>query len=371
MKIPYSWLKELVPNLPPLSELEPTFAHLGLPLEGVENVAAPPAGVLLVTVTRAESIEGTQLTKLTLATGANGEKVIASGAPNAVGLPVGTVLALVSPGTELGGMTYGVRALQGVESWGMAASAKELGLGESAAGLMLLPAGTAAPGTPMRELWHGDQVLDVEVTPNRADVLSALGLARDLAAFLRLELVEPPAGPMPSGAGEIKVTLPPKGLTLDRDPSKKLRFGCDHFAARTVGGLTNGPAPLWMQRRVSLAGMRPIDLIVDTSNYVMLELGQPTALYDRRDVLGDQIHVAFGLRQGEDVKDLMGGTHTVGSEDLLILDGNQPEISSVADAFATAGQPKEGDSVLGIAGIMGGDHGHVRTDTTDIVIESA
>ncbi|MFC3832006.1 MULTISPECIES: phenylalanine--tRNA ligase subunit beta [Deinococcus] len=371
MNIPYSWLKELVPNLPPLADLEPTFAHLGLPLEGVEDVPAPPPGVLLVTVTHAEPIEGTQLTKLTLDTGANGEKVIASGAPNAVGLPAGTMVALVSPGTELGGMTYGVRALQGVESWGMAASAKELGLGESAAGLMLFPAGTAAPGTPMRELWPDDHVLDVEVTPNRADVLSALGLARDLAAFLKLELVEPPAGPAPRGAGEITVTLPPKGLTLDRDPSKKLRFGCDHFAARTVGGLTNGPAPLWMQRRVSLAGMRPIDLIVDTSNYVMLELGQPTALYDRRDVAGDQIHVAFGLRQGEVVKDLMGGTHTVGPEDLLILDGNQPEISSVADAFATAGQPKLGDTVLGIAGIMGGDHGHVRADTTDVVIESA
>ncbi|WP_295819338.1 phenylalanine--tRNA ligase subunit beta [uncultured Deinococcus sp.] len=371
MNIPYSWLKELVPNLPPLAELEPTFAQLGLPLEGVEDVPAPPAGVLLVTVTRAEPIEGTQLTKLTLDTGANGKKVIASGAPNAVGLPAGTMVALVSPGTELGGMTYGVRALQGVESWGMAASAKELGVGESAAGLMLFPVGTAAPGTPMRELWPDDQVLDVEVTPNRADVLSALGLARDLAAFLKLELVEPPAGPAASGAGEIKVTLPPKGLRLERDPSKKLRFGCDHFAARTVGGLTNGPAPLWMQRRVSLAGMRPIDLIVDTSNYVMLELGQPTALYDRRDVAGDQIHVAFGLRQGEVVKDLLGGTHTVGPEDLLILGGNQPEISSVADAFATAGQPKAGDTVLGIAGIMGGDHGHVRADTTDVVIESA
>lgn len=371
MNIPYSWLKELIPQLPPLAELEPTFAHLGLPLEGVEDVPAPPAGVLLVTVTRAEPIEGTQLTKLTLDTGAHGEKVIASGAPNAVGLPAGTMVALVSPGTELGGMTYGVRALQGVESWGMAASAKELGLGESAAGLMLFPAATAAPGTPMRELWPDDHVLDVEVTPNRADVLSALGLARDLAAFLKLELVEPPAGPAASGAGEIKVTLPPKGLTLERDPSKKLRFGCDHFAARTVSGLTNGPAPLWMQRRVSLSGMRPIDLIVDTSNYVMLELGQPTALYDRRDVAGDQIHVAFGLRQGEIVKDLMGGEHTVGLEDLLILDGNQPEISSVADAFATAGQPRPGDTVLGIAGIMGGDHGHVRADTTDVVIESA
>ncbi|MFC4639208.1 phenylalanine--tRNA ligase subunit beta [Deinococcus hohokamensis] len=371
MKLPYSWLRDLIPALPPVHELEPTFAQMGLPLEGVEEVAAPPEGVLLVAVTRAEPMEGTALTKLTLDVGPHGQHTIASGAPNAVGLPAGTMLALVTPGTTLGEMTYSVRELQGVESWGMAASAKELSLGESSAGLMLFPAGTAAPGTPMRDLWAADHVLDVEVTPNRADVLSALGLARDLAAFLKLDLREPPAGPAAHGEGEIRVSLPPKGVTLERDPSKKLRFGCDHFVARTVSGLSNGPSPLWMQRRITLAGMRPIDLIVDTSNYVMLELGQPTALYDRRDVTGDQILVSFGLRQGEKVRDLMGSEHTVGPEDLLILDGNQPEVSSVAQAFETAGQPQEGSSVLGIAGIMGGAHGHVRADTRDVVIESA
>ncbi|PNY81955.1 phenylalanine--tRNA ligase subunit beta [Deinococcus koreensis] len=371
MKLPYSWLKELVPNLPPLTELEPVFASLGLPLEGIEPAPAPIDGVVLASVLSAEPIEGTQLTKLTLDVGPHGHKTVASGAPNAVGLRAGTVVALVTPGTRLGELEYGVRAMQGVESWGMSASAKELGVGESSAGILLFPAGTAVPGTPMREVWPEDQVLDVEVTPNRADVLSALGLARDLAAFLKLELREPPAGPAAQGAGEIRVSLPPRGLTLERDPSRKLRFGCDHFAARTVSGLTNGPSPLWMQRRLTLAGMRPIDLVVDTSNYVMLELGQPTALYDRRDVRGDQILVAFGLRHGEVVRDLMGGEHTVGPEDLLILDGAQPEISSVADAFAAAKEAKAGDSVLGIAGIMGGDHGHVRADTSDVVIESA
>ncbi|MVN85897.1 phenylalanine--tRNA ligase subunit beta [Deinococcus sp. HMF7620] len=371
MNIPYSWLKELVPALPPLTELEPVFAQLGLPLEGVEDVPAPPEGVLLVTVTAAEQIEGTQLTKLTLDAGPHGERVIASGAPNAVGLPAGTMVALVSPGTTLGGMTYGVRALQGVESWGMAASAKELGVGESSAGLMLFPAGTAKPGTPMQELWAADQVLDVEVTPNRADVLSALGLARDLAAFLKLDLNEPPSGPAAKGEGEIRVSLPDKGRVIERDPTQKLRFGCDHFVARTVSGLRNGPAPLWMQRRVTLSGMRSIDLIVDTSNYVMLELGQPTALYDRRDVAGDQILVAFGRRQGETVHDLMGHEQTVGPEDLLILDGQERPISTVAEAFENASQPQPGQGVLGIAGIMGGDHGHVRADTTNVVVEVA
>ena len=371
MKLPYSWLKELAPQLPPAHELEPLFASLGTPLEGTEEVPAPPAGVLLVTVTEASPIPGTQLTRLELDTGANGPKTIASGAPNAVNLPAGTMLALVTPGTTLGGMEYGVRALQGVESWGMAASAKELGLGESAAGLMLFPAGTAGPGTPMHTLWAADTVLDIEVTPNRADVLSVLGLARDLAAALKLELVQPQIGPAATGKGEIEISLPTRGLTIERDPSKKFRVGCDNFVARTVNGLQNGPSPLWLQRRLMLCGSRTVSAIVDVSNYVMLELGQPTALYDRRDVINDRILVGFGLRQGEHVTDLLGGVHTVGAEDLLIMDGREVGVPSVTEAFAAAGQPQDGEAVLGIAGIMGALHGSVRADTTGVVIESA
>ena len=384
MKLPYSWLKELVPRLPPISELEPVFASLGTPLEGTEEVPAPPAGVLLVSVTQAAPIEGTQLTRLDLDTGPDGPKTLASGAPNAVGLPAGTMLALVTPGTTLGGMEYGVRSLQGVESWGMAASAKELGLGESAAGLMLFPAGTAQPGTPMHTLWAADTVLDIEVTPNRADVLSALGLARDLSAALELPLVQPPAGPAATGKGEIEVSLPPRGLSIERDPSKKVRVGCDNFVARTVNGVQNGPSPLWLQRRLSLCGSRTVNAVVDISNYVMFELGQPTALYDRRDVLNDRILVGFGLRrlaqdsaagdawaQGETVADLLGGTHTVGAEDLLIMDGREVQVPSVTAAFASAGEVQQGEAVLGIAGIMGALHGSVRHDTTGVVIESA
>ena len=215
-------------------------------------------------------------------------------------------------------------------------------------------------------------MLDIEITPNRADALSALGVARDLAAFLKLELKEPSTGSARQQCtGQIEVSLPPRAVTLERDPSKKLRFGCDHFSARTVSGVPNGPSPLWMQRRLMLAGLRPIDLIVDASNYVMLELGQPTALYDRRDVTNDRILVSFGLRQGENVRDLMGGTHEVGPEDLLILDGRERGVMSVAEAFQTAQTPQTDGGVLGIAGIIGGDHGRVRADTSEVVIESA
>lgn len=148
-------------------------------------------------ITRAEAMEGTQLAKLTLDTGPHGERVIATGAPGAASLPAGTVVALVTPGTVLGDTEYGVRMLQGVESWGMAASAKELGIGESSAGILTFPAGTAEPGTPMHTLWPTDHVLDIEVTPNRADALSALGVARDTAAFLKLVLKQPPLAPPP------------------------------------------------------------------------------------------------------------------------------------------------------------------------------
>ncbi|MFC6592207.1 phenylalanine--tRNA ligase subunit beta [Deinococcus lacus] len=374
MKLPYSWLKEFIPQLPPVTELEPIFAQIGLPLEGIEESPTVPEGVILVEVISAEPIPDTKLTKITFNAGpTHGTQTIASGAPNAVGLAAGTMLALVTPGTELGGMTYGVREMQGVTSWGMAASERELGIGDQNAGVMLIRAGEAPAGTPLHTLWPADHVLDIEVTPNRADVLSVLGVCRDLAAFLKLELKEPNIPAAPTTAGEISVSLPDKGRILDRDPQKKLRFGSDHFAARAVSGIQNGPAPLWMQRRVTLAGMRPIDLIVDTSNYVMLELGQPTALYDRRDVANDKVVVAFGLREGEMVKDLLGNTHQVGPEDLLILDGGMADepIMTVAEAFSVMGEPKEGSHVLGVAGIVGGDHGHVRADTRDVVIEAA
>lgn len=374
MKIPYSWLKKFVPALPPVHELEPLFAQLGLPLEDVVHVAAPPAGVILVSVQSVAPIPDTKLTKIVFDAGQHGEKTIASGAENAAQLSAGMMLALVTPETTLGGVTYGVRKMQGVESWGMAASEKELGLGEGNAGILVFPAQTAAAGTPLAQLWPADDVLDIEVTPNRADVLSALGLARDVAAFLKTELVETGTDESTNKTneteGQIRVSLPERGITLERDPSRSVRVGCDHFVARAVDNVQNGPAPLWMQRRLILAGLRSIDLVVDVSNYVMLELGQPTALYNRKDVQNDHIMVTFGLRQGELVKDLFGQTHTLKGEDLLILDGHENEIPSVAEALQT-NEPQLTRGVLGVAGVVGGDHGRIGEETRDVVIESA
>ena len=345
MKIPYSWLKELLPGVPSAHELEPLLAQLGLPVEEIVDVPAPPAGVLYGEVLTCEPMEGTQLHKLTVNVGE--EQTIVTGAPNA---RAGVGVAVVAPGVTLGEVTYGIRKMQGIDSWGMCASAKELGIGEGASGLLLLPLGTARPGVELKDLWAADEVLDVEVTPNRADALSVLGVARDLAAYLNLELVLPSKGLEPQGAGEVKLTVTQEKTILHRDPENKPRLGCDHFVARTVSGAQNGPSPLWLQRRLMLAGMRPINAIVDISNYVMLELGQPTAFYDARDLPGKEIVVNYA-----------------GNETAKALDGADHELIEGQDAVIRNGEGQ----VIGIAGIMGGHLGRVVDDTRDVVIEAA
>ena len=333
MKLPYSWLKELLPDLPGAHDLEPILAGLGLPVEDITHLSAPPDGVVYGEVLDARPIEGTHLFRITVEAGEPAPVTIVTGAPNT---RAGVGVAVAKPGARIDGVEIGVRAVQGVASWGMACSPKELGVGEYAGGLLLLPLGTARPGTPFRDLWPEEDVIDVEVTPNRADALSALGVARDLAAALNLDLAAPSRGvqPQPGAAEPIAVSL---------------TAGCDRFVARTASGVRNGPSPLFVQRRLVAVGMRPIDLIVDASNYVMLELGQPTALYDARDVHG-ALRVADAV-DGESVLTLYGDEKTLRAGDLVIRNA--------------------GGQIVGVAGIIGADFGGIRTDTRDVVLEAA
>ena len=333
MKLPYSWLKELLPDVPPPSDLEAALANLGLPLEETLDVPAPPANVVYGEVLACAPVEGTHLFRVTVEAGEPAPVTIVTGAPN-TRAKVG--VAVARPGSLIGGREIGVRAVQGVASWGMLCSPRELGVGEYAGGLLLLPLGAVPPGTPLAELWPAETVLDIEVTPNRADALSALGLARDLAAGLKLQLRPPPAG------------LPPE-LGAPEPITVRLTEGCDRFVARSAYGVRNGPSPLFMQRRLLACGLRPIDLIVDASNYVMLELGQPTALYDARDLAGE-LRVS-DAHEGETVVTLGGETKTLRPSDLVIRNG--------------AG------GVVGVAGIVGAKFGAVRADTSEVALEAA
>ncbi|AFZ66919.1 phenylalanine--tRNA ligase subunit beta [Deinococcus peraridilitoris] len=333
MKLPYSWLKALLPELPQAPDLEPILANLGLPVEEIVLLSAPPVGVVYGEVLECTPLEGTHLFRVTVEAGEPAPVTIVTGAPNT---RANVGVAVARPGTTIEGSEIGVRAVQGVASWGMLCSPKELGVGDYAGGLLQLPLGSAKTGTPLAELWPADAVIDIEVTPNRADALSVLGVARDLAAALDIELRLPSAGvPPQQGAPQ------PLPVTLTE--------GCDRFVARVASGVRNGPSPLLVQRRLLASGLRPIDLIVDASNYVMLELGQPTAFYDARDV-------ALALRveravQGERTQTLYGDEIELNEHDLVIRNG--------------------GGEIVGVAGVIGANFGGIRSDTSDVVLEAA
>jgi phenylalanyl-tRNA synthetase beta chain len=354
MKIPYSWLLELLPDLPNKigadpRTLEPVMAMLGTGVEDVIDAPAPPDGVIFGVVLEAREIEGTHLKALKVDVGNGVSKTVVTGAPNA---RAGIGVAVAVPGTQLAafqtvdtdgqGTVVGVRTIQGVESWGMACSPKELGIGEYGGGLLELPMTDAKPGTSFSSLWPADVVLDIEVTPNRADALSVLGIARDIAARLKLEL-----------------KLPPKGLESNADPNYLVRCNLDgkgggtRFIARMAKGVTVGPSPVWMQRRLTNSGMRAINNLVDASNYVMIELGHPTAAYDARDI--PELHL--------EIRDALPGEKLVGLDDL------EYECDERDLLVATT---IKGESVpVGIGGILGGRYSSITESTRDVIIEAA
>lgn len=359
MLLPISWLHELLPHLserlsehyPQLSPhdaLEHVMAKLGLPLESIETISGIPAGVVYGEVMHAQAIPETHLQVLKVNIGQAEPIQVVCGASNA---QAGIGIALATPGTVLpGDISIGVRDVQGVSSWGMVCSPKELGIGEYAGGILALPLGTAATGSALSELWAADVVIDVEITPNRADVLSALGVARELAAYFDIHLHAPSSGLLPErlDAGEVSLAIGEQ-IVARGDRLATPRVACDHFVARTASGVRNLASPLWLQRRLLLCGLRPIHLIVDSSNYVMLELGQPTAFYDRRDLAHTNLRVC-AANEGQTVRDLLGKEHSLTAQDAVILSPN---------------------GIVGIAGIIGAEYASVRSDTSDVVLESA
>lgn len=344
MNIPYSWLTELLPDLPTLigndpHNLEPIFASLGTGIEGITEISAPPEGVIFGVVTACDAISDTHLYKLEVDVGFEGTRTIVTGAPNS---RLGIGVAVAPPGTTIQGVTLSERVMQGSTSWGMCCSIKELGLGEYGGGLLELPVNAAAPGVALSSIWAADSVLDVEVTPNRADALSLLGIARDLAAKLNLELKLPSKG-LESAHNEDF----PVQVELDAER------GCDRFVARAIQGVTNRPSPAWVQRRLALCGMRPISALVDASNYVMLELGQPSAAYDAKDLPENTIVVRDAIK-GEQALGLDGATHTLEPRDLVVT-------TPVGDE----------SKIVGIGSMLGAAYSSIGLHTTDVILEVA
>ncbi|WP_461296793.1 phenylalanine--tRNA ligase subunit beta [Streptomyces harbinensis] len=342
MRAPLSWLREYV-DLPAEvtgRDLAAKLISAGLEVETVEHLGAGLTGPLVVgQVLAIEELTGFKKpirycqVDVGDANGTGEPQNIVCGARN---FAVGDKVVVVLPGAVLpGGFKISARKTYGQLSEGMICSAAELGMGDDHSGIIVLPPGHE-PGTDAIELLElVDEVLDIAVTTDRGYCLSLRGIARETATAYGLPLRDPALLDVPAPNGEgFPVTVSDRGA-------------CDHFVARTVSGVQpQVPTPLWMQRRLQKAGMRPVSLAVDITNYVMLELGQPLHAYDRT-----RLHGAIGVRRaeaGEKLTTLDGTERVLAAEDLVITDERGP---------------------IGLAGVMGGAHTEIAdgpgADTAD------
>ncbi|HEX7039939.1 MAG TPA: phenylalanine--tRNA ligase subunit beta [Trueperaceae bacterium] len=343
MRVPVSWLQEFFDEeLPEVGRLADLLSGLGLAVETVHSLPPAPEGVVVARVEEVEPIAGTKgLKRVVAAYGGTAVQVVC-GAPN---VAVGQHGALVRPGARLPGVEgeVGTRTIQGVESDGMLASARELGIYDHAAGIVTFGP-DARVGAPLAELWPDETVIELELTPNRADAFSLLGVARDLGAKLGWRVRHPAEGLDPGDPGL------DDGLSVDvRDEA-----GCPRFTLRRIDGVRVGPSPLWLQRRLAALGLRPRNNVVDVTNYVTFELGQPSHAYDLRALRGGVIQVRRA-RLGERLELLNEEAVELAAEDLVIA-------TPTADG---------GSQAIGLAGVMGGRHDSVAADTTSVALEVA
>ena len=340
MKVPVSWLNEYV-DVSDLSvkELSDKLTFSGVEVEGIEEIGVVlddhfVVGEVLTCVAHQNS-DHLHVCKVS---DGKEELQIVCGAPNcAAGIKV--PLAKVGAVVPEGGFTIKQAKLRGVASFGMLCSARELKLSEDHSGLMILDPSLAA-GTPMRDvLPPPETVLDLEITWNRPDCLSIIGIAREFSALLNRPL-RLPSVDFPE-CGEPVETF---AMVRVEDPVK-----CPRYTARVLTEVKDGPSPDWMRRRLELCGVRAISLTVDVTNYVMLEYGQPLHAFDYR-TLAERTIVVRCAKAGEKIKTLDGVERTLNPSMLVIADAAVPSA---------------------VAGIMGGEGSEIAVGTEHVLLESA
>jgi len=334
MKLPLSWLTSMVDIDLSLDELVERLSSSGLEVEGVTTPGAGTAGVRTARVLHHEPHPDADSLRLVDVTGpdGSGEVRVVCGASN---FDVGDVVLHAAVGARIPAMELEARTIRGQVSNGMLASARELGLGDDHAGLLVL--GDDAPlGALLDELIPiGEPVIEIAVQPDRGDHLSILGVARDLAAILRTELRPPTALATPPTA---------TGVSVELDTA---HVGA--FVAWTLEGATVRRSPLWLRARLAQCGVRSIDGVVDVTNYVMLELGQPLHAFDLDRVAGPRLRVREAA-EGELLRTLDGVDRALADGDVVIDDADGP---------------------ASLAGVMGGERTEVHAGTRRILLEGA
>jgi phenylalanyl-tRNA synthetase beta chain len=336
VKVSERWLREWLEVEGDAVRIAEQLTMAGLEVDGVAPCAPPLAGVVVGRVLEVgQHPDADRLSLCQVDVGAAAPLQIVCGASN---VRAGGAYPVATAGTRLpDGLKIKRGKLRGQVSEGMLCSAAELGLAENAAGLLDLPA-EALPGTAVTELLGlDDTVIDIDLTPNRADCFSMLGVARDLAAINGVQLAEP----------EVPAVAPTEdesvGVVLDAGAA------CPVFASRVISGIDpNAVTPLWMTERLRRAGIKSLYPAVDVTNYVLLELGQPMHAYDRARLQGE--FVVRWARPGETLELINTQTAELDSDVLVVADATGP---------------------LGMAGVMGGAASAVSAATIDIVLESA
>ncbi len=293
MRVSRNWLLDLLATLPPADALARQLTFAGLEVEAVDFPGARLAGVVVARIIAAGPHPDASKLSVTQVDSGAGQLQVVCGAKN---FQVGDLVPLATVGTVLPDGTKIARAtLRGVDSEGMLCSARELGLADDAAGLLLLP-GKLTPGTPLAEaLGLDDAVLEMNVTPNRGDALSHLGVAREVSV-LTGQALRHKAPEVPETSEDVHAAA---RVRVDD------AVGCRRFAARVVEGITIGPSPEWLVRRLQACGLRSINNVVDITNYVMLEIGQPLHAFDLDRLTGAQL-VVRRARPGEPLTTLDG-----------------------------------------------------------------
>ena len=333
MKFSVNWLREFVELPARVDELAELLTLAGVEIEGIEKRGANFDNVVVAQITASsQHPNADRLTVCTVDDGSGQPRQIVCGAKN---YKVGDKVPLAKPGAVLpNDLKIGVSKLRGVESQGMLCSGRELGLSEDAAGLLILP-NESKVGAPIGALYPDDTILDVEITPNRGDLLSHFGLAREIAALTNV------------AAAVLSGRLPPETVAATTIEITALRE-CPFYSARRIQNVIVGPSPEWLRIKIEAVGIRSINNIVDISNFVMLELGQPTHAFDA-DKLRGGINVRLA-QEGEEFLALDGKTYSLTTRDLVIADSER---------------------AVGIGGVMGGEETGVTESTRSVLLEAA
>jgi phenylalanyl-tRNA synthetase beta chain len=340
MRVPYTWLREYCAPDITLAQLEQRLTLTGTKVEAIHHhgVGATEGFVVGKVLTREKHPDADRLSVCTVDVG-NGEEIqqIVCGAPN---VDAGQTVAVARPGAIMPDGTKLKKAkLRGLASAGMILAEDEVSIGGDHDGIMVLDDALVA-GTPLLDVLPiFDEVIEFEITPNRPDCLGVYGIAREVHAATGADLAPAPWSDDPGTAG------PVPGVTITVDVPEL----CPRFTARAFENVTIAPSPRWLKARLSAAGMRPINNVVDITNYVMLLTGHPLHAFDLDRVAGGQLTVRRA-RDGEQVETLDGQTRTLDAEMVVIDDADGP---------------------TSIAGVMGGARSEVADDTTRVLLEVA